>query len=86
MPPLVSVPPIVKVLPPAPPTLFPSSDTAPLPVTLKAPVGGDRRAVLQKEIAGNGGQAGQRAVAAERAGVGDARVRAVELQLRHRPS
>ena len=77
---LVSDPPIVRLLPPAPPRSCPSSDTEPLPVTLKAPVGGDLRAVLQKEMAGDGGQAGQRAVAAERAGVGDARIRAVELQ------
>ena len=78
---LVSVPPIVRLVPPPPKAkLGPSRLTMPLPVMLKAPVGRDRRAVLQKEIPGDAGQAGQRAVAAERAGVGDARIRAVEHQ------
>ena len=40
----------------------------------------DRCAVLQPEIAGDAGQAGQRAVAVGVRGVGDARIRAIELQ------
>ena len=36
---LVSVPPIVRLVPPAPPMLGPSSSTVPLPVTLTLPVG-----------------------------------------------
>ena len=36
---LVSVPVIVRLLPPGPSVLFPSSPNVPLPVTLKLPVG-----------------------------------------------
>ena len=75
---LVSVPPIVRLAPPEPPVL--------LSVELQrraaddAQIAGrrDRCAVLQPEIAGDAGEAGQRAVAAGRAGVGDPRVRADE--------
>ena len=77
---LLRFPPIVRLEPPPPPVVVAVElDRA---VAGDAHVAGraDRRAVLQPEIAGDGGEAGQRAVAAGRAGVGDARIRAVEPQ------
>ena len=77
---LVRLPPIVRLEPPPPPSLLPSSSIVPLPVMLTLPVGATAAPFCSQKLPATLVRAGQRAVAAERAGVGDARIRAVELQ------
>ena len=76
---LVSVPPIVSVVPPEPPVLGPSNSTVPLPVMLTLPVGLTVAPFSSQKFPGNAGESGQRAVGGKLP-AGDARLRAVEPQ------
>ena len=80
---LVSVPPIVRLRAPEPPVLGPSSSTVPLPVMLTSPVGLTDAPFCSQKLPATPVRAGQRAVGGGLAGVGDARVGAVELRACH---